>query len=192
MPPLGGGTHRRTGGGQRKNPTDTRYMKSSWPPPRACVPAGGALWGRFLAILWPGGAKPAEVGPLVSNKAAPSAARYRPGEGNRRWERPHSPRHSPAHPQRQCSCPLARALLQFIPGRLANLGWDSWFSPEPGVIIPVPCLPWTCRPHRWYFLLAPRVDCRSATKDQDAQPHCGKTGSVAWRRRPTGITGRGE
>ena len=112
---------------QRKNPTDTRYMKSSWQRPTACVPAGGALWSRFHAVLWPGGAKPAEVGPLVLNKAAPSAARYRPGEGTRRWERPHSTCHSPAHPQGQCFCPLACGLLQFNPGRLANLGWDSWF-----------------------------------------------------------------
>ena len=64
---------------------------------------------------------------LVLNKAAPSAARYRPGEGTGRWERPHCTRHSPAHPQGQCFCPLACALLQFNPGRLANLGWDSWF-----------------------------------------------------------------
>ena len=28
---------------QRKNPTDTRHMKSCWPRPRECVPAGGAL-----------------------------------------------------------------------------------------------------------------------------------------------------
>ena len=115
---------------QRKNPTDTRYMKSSWPRPRACVPAKGAHWSRFLAILWPGGAKSAEVGQLVSYKAAPSAATYRPGGGTGGWERPHSPRHSPAHPQGQCFCPLACALLQFIPGRLANLGWDSWFHTE--------------------------------------------------------------
>ena len=115
---------------QRKNPTDTRYMKSTWPRPRACVPAKGALWSRFLAILWPGRAKPAEVGPLVLNKKAPSAGTYRPGEGNRRWERPHSPRHSPAHPHRQCFCPPARDLLQFIPGRRGDLGWDSWFWPE--------------------------------------------------------------
>ena len=115
---------------QRENPTDTRHMKSSWPRPRACVPAKGALWSRFLAILWPGGAKPAEVGQLVLAKTAPSAARYRPGEGTRHWERPHSKDHSPAHPQRQCFCPLARDLLQFIPGRLGDLGWDSWFWPE--------------------------------------------------------------
>ena len=115
---------------QRKNPTDTRYMKSSWPRPRACVPAKGAHWSRFLAILWPGGAKPAEVGPLVLPKTAPSAATYRPGEGNRRWERLHSPRHSPAHPQRQCFCPLACDLLRFIPGIRVDLGWDHWFYPE--------------------------------------------------------------
>ena len=121
---------------QRENPTDTRYMKSSWPPPRACVPAGGALWGRFLAVLWPGGAKPAEVGQLVLFKTAPSAARYRPGEENRRWERPHSTRHSPAHPQRQYFCPLACDLLQFIPGRLGDLGWDHWFYSE--VVLPQP------------------------------------------------------
>ena len=105
-------------------------MKSSWPRPRACVPAKGAHWSRFLAIRWPGGAKPAEVGPLVLNKAAPSAARYRPAEGTGRWERPHCTRHSPAHPQGQCFCPLACALLQFIPGRLGDLGWDHWFQAE--------------------------------------------------------------
>ena len=122
---------------QRKNPTDTRYMKSSWQRPTACVPAGGALWSRFLAVLWPGGAKPAEVGQqLVSDKAASSAARYRPGEGTGGWERPHSPRHSPAHPQRQCFCPLACALLRFIPGIRVDLEWDSWFRTE--VVVKAP------------------------------------------------------
>ena len=27
----------------------------------------------------------------------------------------------------ECFCPLARNLLQFIPGRLGDLGWGSWF-----------------------------------------------------------------